>query len=220
VTGSGWWCWRRPIVVGLVQVLYVVRVGGDYMHARLLLPGFFAICLPIFVTARQARSWIALPMVGIVVWAAVCAGWLRFVPPKVTSLNPQTVFISNERNSWISATGNPHPIRASDYDKALSGSAGTLLAHLAAQVSPGRQRLLVITDPFAPIGGLATFPARSDLPSPWRSNVPAIGVIGYLSGPDVYLFDSYSLANPIGSHTQVVRHARPGTKSTSGRRGW
>ncbi len=108
-------------VVGLAQVLYVVRVGGDYMHARLLLPGFFAVCLPIFVTARQVRSWIAVPLVGIVVWAGVCAGWLRFVPPKVTSLNPQTVFISNERNSWISATGNPHPITASDYAKALSG---------------------------------------------------------------------------------------------------
>ena len=41
-------------------------------------------------------------------------------------------------------------------------------------------------------------------------NVPAIGVIGYLAGPDVYLFDSYSLANPIGSHTVVDQHARPG----------
>jgi arabinofuranosyltransferase len=199
-----------PVVVGLVQVLYVVRVGGDYMHARLLLPGFFAFCLPIFVTARQARTWIALPLVGIAVWAGVCAGWLRFVPPKVTSLNPQTVFISNERNSWISATGNSHPITAGDYDRALSGSAGMLLAHMAAHVPPGRQRLLVINDPFAPIGGLATRPARSDLPFTLAVNVPAIGVIGYLAGPDVYLFDSYSLANPIGSHTQVVRHGRPG----------
>ncbi len=41
-------------------------------------------------------------------------------------------------------------------------------------------------------------------------NIPAIGVIGYLAGPDVYVFDSYSLANPIGSHTVIVHHARPG----------
>ncbi len=107
-----------------------------------------------------------------------------------------------------------------DYRKALSGSAGTQLARLAAHVPPGHQRLLVITDPFAPIGGSATSPARSDLPFTLAVNVPAIGVIGYLAGPDVYLFDSYSLANPIGSHTRWSGTLAPATRSTSARRGW
>jgi arabinofuranosyltransferase len=180
------------------------------MHARLLLPGFFALCLPVFVSARQARSVLIFPLVGIVVWAVVCAGWLRFVPPKVTSLNPQTVFISNERNSWISATDNPHPITAMDYRKALSGTGGALIHRLAQQVPSGHQQLLVITNPYAPIDRFGTRPARSDLPFALAVNVPAIGVIGYLAGPRVYIFDSYSLANPIGSHTVIVRHARPG----------
>jgi arabinofuranosyltransferase len=201
-----------PLVVGLVDVLYVVHVGGDYMHARLLLPGFFAICLPVFVSARQARTVLVVPLIGIAVWAVVCAGWLRFVPPKVTglNLNPQSVYISNERNTWISATDNAHPITAADYHRALSGSAGALLARVARQVPSGRQRLLVITDPFAPIDPSRSRPARSGLPFTLTVNLPAIGVIGYLAGPDVYVFDSYSLANPIGSHTVVVKHARPG----------
>jgi hypothetical protein len=180
------------------------------MHARLLLPGFFALGLPVFVTLRQARGILVVPLAGIAVWAVVCAGWLRFVPPRVISLNPQTVFISNERNSWISATGNAHPITASDYGKALSGEAGTLFRHLAGGVPPGRQVMLVITDPFAPIDASAARPARSGLPFRLTVNVPAVGVIGYLAGPGVYLFDSYSLANPVGSHTTVTRHARPG----------
>jgi arabinofuranosyltransferase len=199
-----------PIVAGLADILYVVHVGGDYMHARLLLPGFFAICLPIFVSIRQARSVLAIPLAGIVVWAVVCVGWLRFVPPKVTSLNPQTVYISNERNTWISATGNTHPVTAGDYRRALSGVAGTLFNRMSHQVPRGHQRLLVIVNPFAPIDTAGTQPAKSGLPFTLVVNVPAIGVIGYLAGPDVYLFDSYSLANPIGSHTVVVRHARPG----------
>ena len=178
-----------PIVVGLADVVYVVHVGGDYMHARLLLPGFFALCLPIFVSGRQVRSALAVPLIGIAVWAVVCGGWLRFVPPKVTSLNPQTVFISNERNSWISATDNPHPITAADYRKALSGSGGTLLNRLAREVPSGHQRLLVITNPYAPIDRSGTQPARSGLPFTLAVNVPAIGVIGYLAGPDVYIFD-------------------------------
>jgi arabinofuranosyltransferase len=199
-----------PIVAALADILYVVHVGGDYMHARLLLPGFFALCLPIFVSLRQARSILIIPLIGIVAWAVVCAGWLRFVPPKVTSLNPQTVFISNERNSWISATDNAHPVTATDYRKALSGSAGALLNRLARPVPDGHQHLLIITNPYAPIDQSGLRPAHSDLPFTLAVNVPAIGVIGYLAGPNVYIFDSYSLANPIGSHTVIVKHARPG----------
>jgi arabinofuranosyltransferase len=199
-----------PLAAGLVDVLYVVHLGGDYMHARLLLPGFFAVCLPIAVPLQRRSVPMALPLLVIAVWSVVCAGWLRFVPPPVTSLNPQTVFISNERNSWISATGNQHPITAADYAKALSGQAGSYLARQADHVPAGRQEMLIVTDPFAPIGSALRGPASSHLPFTLVVNVPAIGVIGYLAGPKVYLFDSYSLANPIGSHTVITHHARPG----------
>jgi arabinofuranosyltransferase len=187
-----------------------VHLGGDYMHARLLLPGFFALCLPIAVPLRRQTVPMTLALGVIAVWAVICAGWLRFVPPPVTSLNPQTVFISNERNNWMSATGNPHPITAADYAKALSGQAGSDLARLARGVPPGRQDMLVVTNAFAPIGTAARLPAHSSLPFRLAVNVPAIGVIGFLAGPEVYIFDAYSLANPIGSHTLIVHHARPG----------
>ena len=38
-TAAAWWRWWRCPLVGLVDALYVMRVGGDYMHGRLLLPG-------------------------------------------------------------------------------------------------------------------------------------------------------------------------------------
>ncbi len=199
-----------PLVAGLVDVVYVVHLGGDYMHARLLLPGFFALCLPIAVPLRRQTAPMALALGVIAVWSVICAGWLRFVPPPVRSLNPQTVYISNERNNWISATGNSHPITAADYAKALSGQAGSDLARLARRVPAGRQDMLVVTNAFAPIGTAARLPAHSSLPFRLAVNVPAIGVIGFLAGPQVYIFDAYSLANPIGSHTVIVHHARPG----------
>src|SRR5690606_5915438 len=34
-------------VGGLADIAYMVTVGGDYIHARLLLPGFFAVCVPV-----------------------------------------------------------------------------------------------------------------------------------------------------------------------------
>jgi len=205
-----------PLAVGLVDLLYVVHVGGDYMHARLLLPAFFALCLPVYVGVRSPRRVLVVPAVGIAVWSVVCLGWLRFIPPTVHGLNPQTVFISNERSSWITATGSAHPVTAADYRRALSGRAGAVLAEAARQVPPGRQEVLVITDPFAPLDPSAALPARSPLPFSLAVNLPAIGVIGYLAGPDVYVYDSYSLANPIGSHTTVLRHARPGHEKLIG----
>ncbi len=205
-----------PLVVGLVDLLYVVEVGGDYMHARLLLPAFFALCLPVYVGVRSLRGALVVPALGIAVWSVVCLGWLRFVPPTIANLTPQTVFISNERDSWIYATRNAHPVTAGDYARALSGKAGALLARMAHQVPPGQQRLLVITNPFAPIDPASARPARSSLPFTLAVNLPAIGVIGYLAGPDVYVYDSYSLANPVGSHATVTHHARPGHEKLVG----
>ena len=74
----------------------------------------------------------------------------------------------------------------------------------------------MITNPFVPVDPSAALPARSRLPFSLAVNLPAIGVIGYLAGPDVYVFDSYSLANPIGSHTTVLHHARPGHEKLIG----
>ena len=205
-----------PLAVGLVDLVYVVQVGGDYMHARLLLPAFFALCLPVYVGVRSLSGLLIVPVAGIAVWSVVCLGWLRFVPPVIPGLNPQTVFISNERNSWITATGTPHPVTSADYRRALSGRAGAVLARAAAEVPAGHQEMLVITNPFAPIDPAAALPAHSSLPFSLAVNLPAIGVIGYLAGPDVYVYDSYSLANPIGSHTTVVHHARPGHEKLIG----
>jgi len=205
-----------PLVAGLTDLVYVVHVGGDYMHARLLLPAFFALCLPVYAGVRTLRGALVVPAAGIALWSVVSVGWLRFVPPTVHGLDPQTVFISNERNSWVSATGSAHPVTAADYGRALSGKAGAVLAAAARRVPPGRQEVLVVTDPFAPIRPSSALPARSPLPFSLAVNLPAIGVIGYLAGPDVYVYDSYSLANPIGSHTTVLRHARPGHEKLIG----
>ncbi len=199
-----------PLVVGATDALYVVHLGGDYMHARLLLPALFALLLPVWADGRRLRGALVVPVLGIAVWSVVSAGWLRFVPPRIAHLTPSTVFISNERNSWIAATGEAHPVTAADYRRALSGPAGATLARLSRAQPAGRKTLVVVTDPFLPIGAAATRPARSPLPFTVAVDLPAVGVIGYLAGPGVYVFDEYSLANPVGSHITVVHHARPG----------
>ncbi len=204
-----------PLVVSLVDVAYVVAVGGDYMHARLLLPALFSLSLTVYVGAGQWKTFWLAPVGAVLVWVIVCAGWLRYQPPPVHSLNPQADIISNERDGWVRATGNAHPVNASDYDGALSGRTGRALAKAANRVPAGQQRMIVVANAFAPVDYVGV-PARSTLPFSLVVNVPAIGVIGYLAGPKVYLFDTFSLANPVGSHTIVVMHTRPGHEKLIG----
>ena len=59
---------------GALHVVYIVRVGGDFMEARLLLPGFFAFAAPVAVVPlrlRYAAAALVLP------WAAVCGTSMR-----------------------------------------------------------------------------------------------------------------------------------------------
>lgn len=56
-----------PVVAGLLSWLYVVRVGGDFMHARLLLPGLWCLLLPVLVLplgGRVARAALAATSSG------------------------------------------------------------------------------------------------------------------------------------------------------------
>src|SRR5690606_15740093 len=51
---------------GLLHIAYMVNVGGDYVHARLLLPGCFALCAPVAVIPATRRHIAAL---AVAAWA-------------------------------------------------------------------------------------------------------------------------------------------------------
>jgi arabinofuranosyltransferase len=62
------------VVGALLEALYIVRVGGDFMHARLLLPAFFALVAPVAVVPLRreyALSLLVLP------WCLVAVLFLR-----------------------------------------------------------------------------------------------------------------------------------------------
>ena len=70
------------VLGGLLHAAYIVVIGGDYMHGRLLLPALFAVALPasIGVVSFNLRAY---SLIGIsVVWALVCGTTLRFDQPK------------------------------------------------------------------------------------------------------------------------------------------
>lgn len=52
-----------PVLTGLLQAGYVVRVGGDFMHARMLLPALLCLLLPVLVL--PLRIWSGILVAGV-----------------------------------------------------------------------------------------------------------------------------------------------------------
>ena len=61
-------------VAGALNAVYIIAMGGDYVHARLLIAPFFAACVPVATVPLARRYLISLL---IVPWALVCALSLR-----------------------------------------------------------------------------------------------------------------------------------------------
>jgi arabinofuranosyltransferase len=84
---------RRGLVIaafvlgGAVQALYVVRVGGDWMHARLLLPALFLVVAPVAVVPLTRRFMGALLVAP---WAIVALAGLRSVDDQPGAFGPNT----------------------------------------------------------------------------------------------------------------------------------
>jgi arabinofuranosyltransferase len=67
------------VVGALLDALYIVRVGGDFMHARLLLPSLFMLAAPVAVVPATRRFVGALLVVP---WCFVVIVALRFPSEK------------------------------------------------------------------------------------------------------------------------------------------
>ncbi|WP_405140026.1 flagellar motor control protein ZomB [Nocardia sp. NBC_01388] len=113
---------------GVVLIVYELRVGGDFMHGRMLLPQLFCLMLPvavlpvrvpqnIFSGERGGRrmDWaLAVVLAGFV----GTAGWALFAA-NTTAITTGTKIASNgivdERIYYVLNTGHDHPILAEDY---------------------------------------------------------------------------------------------------------
>lgn len=99
---------RAPMLAATVHAVYLIRVGGDFMHARLYLPALMALLLPMFSVPRPqgVRATAAKALL------AYCAAlWL--LRPAHPPLGPHS--IADERRYYISGAGHPNPITLADH---------------------------------------------------------------------------------------------------------
>jgi arabinofuranosyltransferase len=215
------------LVSGLLQGLYWIRQGGDFMHGRVLLTPVFCLLTPVALipvvlpdTVRFSREratvlagatvalWLGL--VGWSLWAANSPG----MGPDATRVTYSGIV--DERRFYSQATGHAHPLTAADYlDYPRMRAVLTAINN-----TPDGALLL-------PAGNYDVWdvvPAYPPPPPPpgvsmdtWRRQIAPhtvfftnLGMLGMNVGLDVRVIDQIGLANPIAAHTARLEDGRIG----------
>ncbi|OAH63711.1 arabinosyltransferase [Dietzia cinnamea] len=214
------------LVVALVMLLYVTRVGGDFMHGRVLLPSLFLILLPVSVVplpAGPARGSAdaSVRRVAVPVTAAawlVVVGWavtvqitedpFREEPESITSAG-----IVDERQFYIQRTGHKHPLLAEDYldfprMRALVRDVSRNETGAVFLPVPGFQDRWDVVAYDHPMPGLAPFELPED---PVKTVVFLnLGMTSMNLPLDVGVYDTVGLASPLAAHTDRMEDGRIG----------
>ena len=198
------------VAAGIAHGVYVTRLGGDFMHGRMLLPSLFTVLLPVSVVA--VRSWRWAAAAAVVIWAVVCGISLRTSysgpHPKYPAIDYGAVNlntgIGDERLYYLRLSQVPHPVTLADYMKhsqwAQSGDRAKQLAEL------GQHGLLMhsIVDPNTLI------PLNPDVHACVVAYSDVLGIFSYAAGDQVYVVDTFGLADAVPAHARLVVRGRPG----------
>ncbi len=113
------------VISGLLQALYWIRQGGDFMHGRVLLVPLLCLLAPVAVVpvvfpdgtrlTREAGYWLAGAVSAL--WMSV-AGWALWAAnsPGLGDDATHVTYtgIVDERRFYAQATGHAHPLTAAD----------------------------------------------------------------------------------------------------------
>ncbi len=208
---------------GLLMALYVIAIGGDFMHARMLLPATFALLLPVMLVpvpvprlrAGPEYAFICVLCVATIgVWA-MGAG-LRWRDPTPLGTIPESG-IAAERGWWTVFTGQQHPDNAAEYVLAGMGSAnekGSAEWLVSRDARSGRAVLLYYPGTSSSYyQGAASSYASVPLNRPRYSVAITVGLLG-IGGAgtplDGLVVDQHGLAYALGSHQVGDPNGRPG----------
>ncbi|MFB9931863.1 hypothetical protein ACFORO_41455 [Amycolatopsis halotolerans] len=189
-----------PVVAGALHLAYVVKVGGDYMHARMALPALFLILLPVLVVSRSKNAGVAV--VVVVVWASLCAGLCRY-----PAVDGSVHGIDDERAYYVAWTGSSHPTDSATYVQQLQ----RLKNVVTAEAVSGHRAL--IYHGLGPGNDIITTPMRTGIAEKAMVVGVYLGTAGMLAPTDVGIVDFWGLANPIGARfefpTVKPGHSKP-----------
>lgn len=179
-----------PVVAGVTGALYEVWIGGDFMHARMLLPETLLVLLPVMAVPSSRRG--AVPVALLAAWSLLCGIALR-VP--YTGISDSG--ISNERLFYVDQAGIPHP------DTGAEHAAGDPITNPVRSLMATGDRILVLPDG-------TEVPLRPDLPAGFALVWPALGINGVVVPLGNDSVDPMGLGYPLAAHLQISGDGRAG----------
>jgi arabinofuranosyltransferase len=168
------------IAGGLLHAAYIVAIGGDYMHGRLLLPAVFAAAVPASVAIRRAA--LAQLSVGVLATAWAVVSGLTMRPP-----TPPSGYVVAAVADWRTVSGAK--VILDDGSFGLNGH------EAAAAYANGVRGYFGVID---------RQPRPGDDPSAFVLTLGSIGVPAYNAGHRVWIVDIGGLAEPLAARTDVV----------------
>ena len=210
------------LVSGLLQALYWIRQGGDFMHGRVLLVPLLCLLAPVAVVpvvfpdgtrlTREAGYWLAggvsalwMSVAGWALWAANSPG-LGDDATRVTYTG-----IVDERRFYAQATGHAHPLTAADYlDYPRMRAIRVALNNTpegALLLPSGNYDQWDLVPPIPPKDGVAPHVPVNGPHTVFFTN---LGMVGMNVALDVRVIDQIGLANPLAAHTARLQHGRIG----------
>jgi arabinofuranosyltransferase len=184
---------RLAVITGaaLLHAAYVLRVGGDFMHGRLLLPATFGLFMG--AAALPADAADGALAAALVLWSAACALRLRLPgrPPA------RWTGIVDERAWWQRESGRRHPVTIHDYLRVPSARTGWRARQLAGLGADVLVRIDGQEHPLAPGSGVVL-------------ESVTIGLGSVAAGPGVHVIDVLGLADALGSRIPADPAARIG----------
>lgn len=197
-----------PIACGLIHAAYVIRVGGDFMHGRMLLPAWFALLLPAAVITGS-RQWKPLIFVLIIVpWAITCAVALRvpYIGASKSGVGPNG--IADERFYYTARINLLRPVTLDDYKDYGWPADGRRFRRVAAEkraLFPWR------TDPKPDDRARkAEMELSRRVPSRVVITRAHVGMVAYAAGLDVHVVDRLGLADALAARLALPKRGRPG----------
>ncbi|WP_370647136.1 flagellar motor control protein ZomB [Mycobacterium sp. IDR2000157661] len=208
------------LVSGLLQALYWIRQGGDFMHGRVLLTPLFCLLAPVAVIPvvlpdgrRMARGagWLFVGATSVL-WLAV-AGWALWAANSSGMGSDATrvtyTGIVDERRFYAQATGHAHPLTAADYL-----AYPRMRAVLEAIENTPDGALLLPAGNYDRWDVVPAIPPPPDAPKngngPHTVFFTNLGMLGMNVGLDVRVIDQIGLANPLAAHTARLEDGRIG----------
>jgi len=183
---------------------YVIAIGGDFMHARMLLPPTFALLMPVMMlplpklSTQAARAVVgALCAVAIGVWAVACAATLR------DHAGITKTGIDDERAYWVAHVHQANPDTAAEYVQAILGAHEATISRYATSGTPVLLYSIITGGPYVAV----------PLNRPGYSVATAqylLGTAGAGTPLDGLVVDQRGLSYALGSHEIGDPNARPG----------